>query len=341
MGPALAPTLDALADRVARPLDRVRAWVLRRSGAIGRRFIRDRALRVEALALTGLATALALTLTLPVWLLVIGPLVLGIPHLLADVRYLVVRPGLHRDRGWWAWCVGPLALYAITQIPWIGAAAVLGAAWHLRVPVLLLVGAGALTAAAYLAPSPTLWAFLHAHNLIAVGLWWHWRPGPARRLVPVVVFLVVYAAILLGAFDGILLGHAFSSGPDAVPRADVFARLAAGIPAPWDTRIVASFAFAQSVHYGVWLRWIPEDDRPRYTPRPVAASYRAVRDELGHGLLTAFALLFALVLGVAWIDLSWGRTLYFAIVASHGWLELACLVRGTRPGAPLRPALTP
>lgn len=326
--------MDAVALWIARPLDRVRAEVLRHSGGVGRRLIRDRALRVEVLALVGVAFALALTLWVPLWLLVIGPLLLGVPHLLADVRYLVVRPGLHRDRGWWAWTALPLALYAITQVAWVGAAAVLGAAWHLRVPLWLLGASGLLVAVALLAPSPTLWVFLHAHNLIAVALWWAWRPAGPRRLLPVLAFLAVYLAFFAGWFDGILLGGAFGHGPAAVSRGSVFARLASGIPAPWDVRVVASFAFAQSVHYGVWLRWIPEDDRPRYTPRPLAASYRAVRDELGPGLLAGFGVLAVVVLGVAVFDLRGARELYFGLAAAHGWLELSSVARGVRPGTP-------
>ena len=47
-----------------------------------------------------LAVLLALvgSLTLPLWILAVGPLVLGVPHLLADVRYLVARKGLQRSR---------------------------------------------------------------------------------------------------------------------------------------------------------------------------------------------------------------------------------------------------
>src|SRR5690606_19554274 len=38
------------------------------------------------------------TLVAPLALLAIGPILLGIPHLLADVRYCVVRTGWSRDR---------------------------------------------------------------------------------------------------------------------------------------------------------------------------------------------------------------------------------------------------
>ena len=48
------------------------------------------------LAAFSVAVALACTLAAPLSLLTLGPLCLGVPHLVADLRYLVVRQGLHR-----------------------------------------------------------------------------------------------------------------------------------------------------------------------------------------------------------------------------------------------------
>ena len=57
--------------------------------------------------------ALAATLTLavlaPRWTLALGPIVLGVPHLLADARYLVVRPGYHRRTSIFLAVLPPLA----------------------------------------------------------------------------------------------------------------------------------------------------------------------------------------------------------------------------------------
>lgn len=36
----------------------------------------------------------------PLWMLAVGPIVLGVPHVVSDVRYLVAKPGYHRRAEW-------------------------------------------------------------------------------------------------------------------------------------------------------------------------------------------------------------------------------------------------
>ena len=68
----VAPTKDAAFGAISTPLDAVRASLLRVAGRPGRRLLA------------------------PWWAFALGPIVLGVPHLVADIPYLVVQPGLHR-----------------------------------------------------------------------------------------------------------------------------------------------------------------------------------------------------------------------------------------------------
>lgn len=87
-------------DWLVRPLDRVRrwTWALSAKTAFGRACVSDRPLRLTTLALGHMAVALTLTLIAPVWMLLLGPLVLGVPHVASDVRYLLVHPPLPLGR---------------------------------------------------------------------------------------------------------------------------------------------------------------------------------------------------------------------------------------------------
>src|SRR6187402_3262273 len=79
---------------VARTLDGIRAPVLRFAATripSLRSAVRSRARRVELIAAGSIAVALVATLLAPALMFLWAPLVLGIPHLVADVRYLVVR----------------------------------------------------------------------------------------------------------------------------------------------------------------------------------------------------------------------------------------------------------
>ena len=81
-----------------RPLDALRRAALLALGSRARTWVLPRERRVAILGSVAALAALAGTLAAPLVLLALGPLVLGVPHLVADLRYLVTRPGLHRRR---------------------------------------------------------------------------------------------------------------------------------------------------------------------------------------------------------------------------------------------------
>src|SRR6478735_2828061 len=87
-----------LADTLALPLDRARALFFK--SALEVQVLRDVLLtkrrRIPALLALHASIALVLSVLAPTLLLIAGPLLLGVPHLLSDVRYLVLRPALSR-----------------------------------------------------------------------------------------------------------------------------------------------------------------------------------------------------------------------------------------------------
>ncbi len=309
-------------------------------------WIRDREVRVGLNGTMVVFSSLAAAVVAPLWTLALGPLVLGVPHLVADLRYLVMRPALHRRRGFWV-VAGLLGVCAVTaDLRWgLVAAAVAplvvrGPRWRRVVaalPAVALLGAG------WVAWRSTAAAFAHGHNAVAVVLWFGlaaaaaggrseglrrgWWATPAR-LSPVLAFAVGVAAVLGGAFDG-WLAHA--------PRHHL-ASLAPGVPAPFSTRLVVLFAFAQAVHYGLWLRVVPEEARHRPSPRSWKASLRALRDDMGAPVLLAAVVLTVAIAVWGLFDLFAARKGYLRLALFHGPMELAVLgvfaVRG--PGV-LRP----
>ena len=70
--------------------------------------MRDRGLRVLVLASISVVIAFVGALFAPMLLLALGPIALGVPHLLSDVRYLIARPGLHRRAPFWLLVIGPV-----------------------------------------------------------------------------------------------------------------------------------------------------------------------------------------------------------------------------------------
>ncbi|MFO0652063.1 MAG: hypothetical protein U0326_37935 [Polyangiales bacterium] len=90
--------MSSLADvaSLLSPLDAVRRAVLRPFAPWLGRWFRDRAFRVSLAGALSVSVSLSLTAAAPLWLMALGPVVMGVTHLAADARYLVVRQGLHR-----------------------------------------------------------------------------------------------------------------------------------------------------------------------------------------------------------------------------------------------------
>lgn len=336
-------------DGAAAPLDAARRWLLRGAGhALGPARLavwsRERELRVAALGALGVAGALALAVLAPGWTLALGPLLLGVPHLVADVRYLVARPGLHRAPAFWVAVALPVALAGVTgRSAFAGlalAGAGLAAGGHgLRRAACAGLGAAWALAAWRAGPLADL-AFAHAHNAVAFVVLLAWGGGSLRaRALPLGLFVAASTALVLGAFDGPAT-RALAGGPAGLPfeqHLDALAPTWAAPEFPIALRLVLLFAFAQSVHYGVWLRLLPEVARPRAAPRSFAMSLRALRRDVGAVALGAAAALALGLLARAAIDVGAARELYLRVAAFHGSLEIGVLgwaaARGVRLGA--------
>jgi hypothetical protein len=331
------------AERLLAPFDLLRAQLYRLAGGWAAPWARDRELRAMVLGVGAVAIAALLALGAPLALLALGPIVLGVPHVLADVRYLWVQPGHHRRRGVWLLVVPPLAIGAVAgQVAWGFVAAALAlfavpaAHWRRALGLALLVP---LAVAAFRWTTLSNLLFAQLHNVVAVALWWAMFPRQRRwHLAVVGLFVAVCAALGSGLLDGAIAAAAGMGGGELAGRGLAHhARALAPTCGPdMGARIVALYAFGQSVHYAVWLRLVPEQARSRPSPRPFMASYHALKSELGLPLL-ALAALAALAVAVwAVVDLWAARDGYLRAAIFHGHLELAAgalWFAGRRSGA--------
>lgn len=346
-------------DALVSGLDRLRLGWLQLLGPVATPFVRSRELRAGASLTLSIALALVLTAVAPLELLALGPLVLGVPHLAADVRYLVVRPRLHERPAFWIAVVIPLVLLGVTTRGWLGFVAVAGAAltlpraWSAR-RVLAIAAGGSLAILAWWLPRTMGPVMAHVHNVVAVAFFLAWPHLVSRErasrwhLVPTALFVIATLAIFAGAIDPIALGvgevalrdglgtsldmHLYSLAPRGLDGSSVL-----DATGPLALRIVLFFAFAQSVHYGAWLRVIPEEDRARATPRTFRASIAALREEGSLPVMLVFAVL-ALALAIwALVDVYAARIGYLRGALFHGYLELAIVgALASSSGARLR-----
>ena len=310
-------------DGLAAGLDAVRSRLLRATMPLSSVLAGRRDARVATVATLSIVVAFSMALGAPLWTLALGPIAFGVPHLLADVRYCVVRPGWHRRRALVVAVGVPLLVGTVLADTMLSLAAVAGAAaaahgsGRRRLAVIAIAVAAMLTIATWRYTS--LVVLVHLHNVVAIVLWLAWRPRRTwLHAIPIVVFAGLSGLLWLWtAADGGL-----GPAPTRLGWEVHAAQLAPGFSPANASKIVALFCFAQAVHYAIWLRVMPDEDRDRPTPRSFGQTLRALRRELGRPVL-AIAVLAAVVFAVwATIDLAQSRASYLRFGMFHVTLEL-------------------
>lgn len=348
-------TVYSTLNRYAVVLDRVRtralAWSARTRGLRG--FIVDKQARIAGLSMGHATLALVATLLFPSLLLVLGPVLLGVPHVASDIRYLVLRPTLTRSFGGW------VALFSVLLI---GVRLVemgnLGNPAFARVELALVItwvlvalgctrnpwslprlsvaaGAVALGAAALTEPALARLIFAHAHNAIGLCIWYVlFRPRRAWGFLPLAWIAVATAVVYLAG----------GSIPERLGWPEWFDLhiqtasqwLAPGLAPAEQRGLVLSYVFLQSVHYAVWLVFIPQDTLKSPGSATFCMSLRSAwRDFRPAGVaLVAVGMLSVLI--AACFDPLATSAVYLFITPFHGYLELvvlACWLAGRHSSA--------
>jgi hypothetical protein len=354
---ALAGAAGVPVRALAIRIDRVRAKILAAMlrVALFDRIFRSRTKRLAAVFSLSLAAALSLALTFPLWVLLIGPLVLGIPHLVASLSFVprlttLKGEGLGGSKaaqiGAFFVAVAATRLWGGMPGPWIiesfpnaaeMAAGLFAAGWLAWMSSAGLARSAAsaailsaLAATSMAAPAETLGGLVLAHNFVGFLYWIARAPEPEdRRLAfaALTLFALATAAILAGAFDAVIQGRALNIAAGALSDWDIGQAIFPGTEREiyW-SRAVSAFALGQSLHYFVWLRAIPEQELPHGHPIGFSKSLRLLERDIGplvlYGAAYGLAGLFAYAFLGGWPE---ARLLYLTAAAFHGYFEIAGL----------------
>ncbi|MCA9599677.1 MAG: hypothetical protein KC776_40490 [Myxococcales bacterium] len=352
-------TAAAVLERATAPLDRVRRALMRVmlpmpfvGTALGKRDSRV-ALWAGAHALV----AFTLASTVPMLLFILGPVLLGVAHVAADIRYLVIRRQLP---GWWKNVVwlgcGTLLLVRIADeagvhalmteqllvCGWM-ALALLAGAWSgggrgraaAALPVL-----GALAWVTVVDPRMVRLVFVHVHNLVAVVLW---LALFRSRLRSVLVPLTLMAAATAFFFTAQPFHWAQATG--GLQAFGLHLLVAADWVAPGlspknAVGLTMAYVFLQSVHYSAWLLLIPQEDLRSEGTTTFRMSARSLLADFGTKGVVAIALTAIAVIAFAFVNVHKTRSMYLSLAMFHGYLELTLLcyfwARGKRPAGERR-----
>jgi hypothetical protein len=326
------------------PFDLVRGPTLRfltRSGFL-KNILSRRDTRVAALGTVQVLLLFGITLRWPVALYFLGPVVFGVVHLAADVRYLVFRVtpprllllasvalavGLTAVR----LCVG-LNVASIT----LGARIdiILGAIWVGLALVLRLGSAPrklALAAPLFVTGTTVMvmyavefdLAITQLHNLVAFAMWFAlFRRRLTWTVIPLVL-VVVATAILLSGASLPWTQHHGGLVAFGLRAARLGSGFLPGVTPRVASTVACTFVFLQSVHYAIWTGWIPQDSlRGEGTPtfRMTARSLLADFGPVALACVVCATLGFAAL--ACWHmrqSVGW----YMTLTRAHIWFELA------------------
>jgi hypothetical protein len=282
--------------------------------------------------IAGLAVLCAATLVAPALLLVWMPIVLGVPHIASDIRFLVLPLPRRQAVVSIAACALLVALKAISLVFGVALLRVemiIVGGWLLVMLALarstrrshalqrhanpsrassLPVVLGAFGAMAIIA-LPIQFAIVaaFAHNFVAVVAWIVVK-RPARRHALAVIGTIIAAVAVL-----VLLGPALATMTGGITSPWLTIDKAAsvmfgGVPLPTARGLMIAFAFLQAVHYAIWLDWVPRGaSRMASTPWLLVVA----------GTLA--------VVAAAMVSPAWARTTYLALATFHIYLELVVL----------------
>lgn len=339
-------------DRFAAPLDEARRATL--GTALRNRMLRSlfssRDRRLAWILGAHACVAWLLTILFPAPLLVVLPLVLGVPHVLADVRYLVVRRFERRFR--LLLLLGSAALVVVNALSLLGARFdVAGAEVTLGTALVAVTGLTALRSAsgdasiaraargaivlgavvvlgsmALREPRKALVMLIHGHNLIAIVAWlWLFRRRARDVLLPLAMVAIGAATLASGAAvtATLHLGVWRAFGTNLLAAADW---LAPGVPGALGVGLASSFVFLQSVHYFVWLVLVPADAGSGNGSASFKRRFRDFSRDLGVPVAVASVAIGALVFASGALAPLATKNAYLAVASFHVWLEIAVLV---------------
>lgn len=99
-------------------------------------------------------------------------------------------------------------------------------------------------------------------------------------------------------------------------------------------RLVSLYAFSQSIHYFLWLKAIPENYQQQQYPPSFRWSFQKLQSDFGASSVVALLTLVFVGMGY-WLffEFQSARLIYFALASYHGFMELSCLpfLKSNRP----------
>lgn len=298
---------------------------------------------------------LFLAFNYPIWILVFGPIVYGIPHLLSTIRYipqsLSLKKSIKLESLQWiigfSFLISFMSLYfnikdrfaVIDKFSngfelfifsiFLGVLLYLAQKTTVRlfsmslIFFLLIYGSVA-------EPLLTLAILLIGHNFLAFIFWFVRSRTLNDRWTSVfsfILFCLVHFFVLCGYLDSFIHFSIFSD-PSSILNTQLGLEFLNQLNNSVEdySRLITVFAYGQGVHYFIWLKAIPEQNLKHEHTINWKSSFNLLKSSVPIKMIMVSVLLILGLIGVGLMsNFSEARLLYVLFAAIHGYIEIVSL----------------
>lgn len=319
------------------------------------RLFHTRSRRVLLLFLTAVSLYFVASSFFPLWVLLLGPILWGVPHLISSLRYSSL-PFNEKPRK--RLLLFQFSLWALVFCYRIAADVFQQPVFLKNYPLLfeglcllasflfqmylfrkislkILLSSlafSALLTATFFYPIQTALTALIGHNYLPLIAWYKSCQDRADRNVFAIssaIYLTLSLIIFFGGTDYLYALYA-PTGTIAFLNWDYSEVILPFVSGEFDYKfwfhIVVLYAFSQAMHYFIWMKAIPENYQKQQYPPSFQWSFNRLSDEFGSASVYLILLLCGLV-GLSWflLEFQTARLVYFSIASYHGFMEISAL----------------
>lgn len=295
----------------------------------------------------------------PLWVLLAGPILWGIPHIISSLRYsnlsfnekfrnrllrfqfmawstvFVYRLSIdifHQDL---FWAKQPLLFESVTLLISFVYQYYLYRCQNLKMNFKFILSSvlfSVFVTMTYFYPIQTALVALIGHNYLPLFAWYKSCQNKSDIRVfaaSALLYILFSCFIMAGTFDG-LYKFIAPSGHISFLNWDYSEVISPFVTGQMDYQfwfhIVVLYAFSQAMHYFIWMKAIPENYQQQEYPPSFNWSFNRLVNDFGSSSI--FILLAVSLLGLLmWLFLEFqtARLVYFSIASYHGFMEISAL----------------
>lgn len=320
-----------------------------------RHFFHSRSNRVMILFLLATLFYLVTSSFFPLWVLLIGPVIWGIPHLISSLRYssLSFDDTAKRKLISFQFCIWAfIFIYRISadvfrqniflsEYPLLLESVCLIVSFVYQIHLYQKISAKIITSSllfslilvsTYFYPIRTALTALIGHNYLPLIAWYKSCQDNKDLkvfMISSVIYILISILIYFGGADSVY-SYIKPQGSISFLNWDYSEVVSPFVSVNFDYQfwfhIVVLYAFSQAMHYFIWMKAIPENYQTQQYPPSFQWSLKKLTSDFGFTSINLILLLTVIGIGFwFFFEFQTARLVYFSIASYHGFMEISAI----------------